>query len=251
MKNDYKSWNKTIANLLENERTDGSGLWDGYLIGATGSFTHGLTELRIKQGKYTEALEFAEYGRTRILSYLINKNKESSINIDKIKAIAKQQNATLVKYYMPTSINYPGMKETYKPQLYIWVVQPTGKVDFANINLSSVNSKYNSLIAQLLNTIPITGIRATKSRIIRQMPNANIIHLATHGDPSRLAFAPSEQDQGFLGEGDIYQFNLTADLVVLSACETGLGEITSDGIVGLARPFIGAGVPSIVASFRC
>lgn len=35
---------------------------------------------------------------------------------------------------------------------------------------------------------------------------------------------------------------------MLSACETGLGEITSDGIVGLARPFIGAGVPSIVAS---
>ena len=116
MKNDDKSWNQTIANLLENETINLSGgLWEGSLVGATGSFTHGLTELRIKQGKYTEALEFAEYGRTRILSYLINKNKESSINIDKIKAIAKQQNATLVKYYMPTNINYPGIKKTYKP----------------------------------------------------------------------------------------------------------------------------------------
>ena len=130
------------------------------------------------------------------------------------------------------------------------VGNPVMPIDYNGQQLKALPNaeKEAEAIAQLLNTIPITGIRATKSRIIRQMPNANIIHLATHGDPSRLAFAPSEQDQGFLGEGDIYQFNLTADLVVLSACETGLGEITSDGIVGLARPFIGAGVPSIVAS---
>ncbi|NEN87495.1 MAG: CHAT domain-containing protein, partial [Okeania sp. SIO3H1] len=103
-------------------------------------------------------------------------------------------------------------------------------------------------IARLLNTIPITGRRATKSRIIRLMPNAKIIHLATHGTPSSLAFAPSGQDQGFLTEGEIYKFNLTADLVVLSACETGLGKITTDGVVGIARPFVGAGVPSVVIS---
>lgn len=80
------------------------------------------------------------------------------------------------------------------------------------------------------------------------MPNANIIHLATHGTPSSLAFTPSGKDWGFLGEGEIYQLNLTADLVVLSACETGLGEITTDGVVGIASPFVGAEVPSVVIS---
>ena len=41
---------------------------------------------------------------------------------------------------------------------------------------------------------------------------------------------------------------MTADLVVLSAGETGLGQITTDGVVGIARPFVAAGVPSVVIS---
>jgi CHAT domain-containing protein len=41
---------------------------------------------------------------------------------------------------------------------------------------------------------------------------------------------------------------LTAELVVLSACDTGRGKITGDGVIGLSRSLITAGVPSIVAS---
>ncbi len=395
MNSDTKYWNNNTVNYLNTTSGRWGGLWQGSLAGEVGIFTDGLTELRIKQGKYTEALEFSEYGRTRTLSYLINKNQESSITIDEIKTIAKQQNATLVKYSMPRSINYFGMNQTYEPQLYIWVVQPTGKVHFVNANFNEVSlanlsrnifanlsrntfanvrgnkrdnlpksvtkgscqneddclkqahkiliepivkllpknpeeeviiipdgelfrvpfaalkgsdnqyliqkhtlrispsiqllqitqqqkaqkapnlsnqnlvvgnplvpknhngqrlsalpgaEKEAEAIAQLLNTTPITGRRATKSRITRLMSNANIIHLATHGTPSSLAFAPSGQDQGFLTEGAIYQLNLTADLVVLSAGETGLGQITTDGVVGIARPFVAAGVPSVVIS---
>ena len=42
--------------------------------------------------------------------------------------------------------------------------------------------------------------------------------------------------------------NLKAQLAVLSACDTGRGDITGDGVVGLSRSFIAAGVPSVIVS---
>ena len=42
--------------------------------------------------------------------------------------------------------------------------------------------------------------------------------------------------------------NLNAELVVLSACNTGQGRITGDGVIGLSRFLISAGVPSVIVS---
>ncbi|HEY9692148.1 MAG TPA: CHAT domain-containing tetratricopeptide repeat protein [Oculatellaceae cyanobacterium] len=110
-------------------------------------------------------------------------------------------------------------------------------------------------IAQLFQTQAITGNQATKANIIPRMSQARIIHLATHGilDDvggvfSSLAFAPSAQDTGFLTTREIISQKLKAELVVLSACNTGRGKITGDGVVGLSRAFIAAGVPSVIVS---
>ncbi len=48
----------------------------------------------------------------------------------------------------------------------------------------------------------------------------------------------------------MFATDLNADLVVLSACDTGIGRIGGDGVVGLSRAFIYAGTPSVVVSLR-
>ncbi|HEY9612486.1 CHAT domain-containing protein [Allocoleopsis sp.] len=112
-------------------------------------------------------------------------------------------------------------------------------------------------IATLLNTKAIIGNQATKVDIVQQLPKARLIHLATHGllddirqlgVPGAIALAPSKDDDGFLTSSEILNLKLNAELVVLSACNTGRGKITGDGVIGLSRALITSGVPSVVVS---
>ena len=110
-------------------------------------------------------------------------------------------------------------------------------------------------IAKLFNTQPLTGKDATKAAILERMPGARIIHLATNaivdeeqGTGSALALAPSGKDNGWLTAEGILELKLNAELVVLSGCDTGLGRITGDGVIGLARSFISAGASSVIVS---
>ena len=112
-------------------------------------------------------------------------------------------------------------------------------------------------IAQLLNAEPLTGDKATKVAVLQQIERARIVHLATHGIlddveglgvPGVIALAPSKGDSGLLTASEIFNLRLNAELVVLSACNTGRGRITGDGVIGLSRSFIAAGVPSVVVS---
>ena len=110
-------------------------------------------------------------------------------------------------------------------------------------------------IAPLLQTEAVTGDRATKREVVGRMHGAGTIHLATHGilDDQRgvgsaIALAPDSPDNGLLTAEEVLDLKLNADLVVLSACNTGRGRITGDGVIGLSRAFISAGVPSVVVS---
>ncbi len=112
-------------------------------------------------------------------------------------------------------------------------------------------------IAKLLNTQPILGASATKSAILQQLKTVRIAHLATHGllddfklsgVPGAIALAPSGNDNGLLTASEIFDLKLNAELVVLSACDTGRGDIKGDGVVGLSRSLISAGVSSIIVS---
>lgn len=118
-------------------------------------------------------------------------------------------------------------------------------------------------IAALFNTDALIGREATETVVKQQIENAQIIHLATHGlleygtpedsgepdVPGAISLAPDGVEDGLLTAGEIFRdLDLAADLVVLSACDTGLGRHTGDGVVGLSRSLLVAGVPSVVVS---
>ena len=66
---------------------------------------------------------------------------------------------------------------------------------------------------------------------------------------SRIFLKPDEKEDGSLYTGEIYNLNINADLVTLSACETGLGKVAKgEGIVGLSRALQYAGANNIIVS---
>jgi CHAT domain-containing protein/tetratricopeptide (TPR) repeat protein len=93
-----------------------------------------------------------------------------------------------------------------------------------------------------------------------KLQSYRVLHFATHGvadtrNPERsglvlsLVDAAGEPRQGFLGLTDIYDLDLGADLVVLSGCQTALGkQVRGEGLMGITRGFLYAGVPRVVAS---
>ncbi|MCC0177012.1 CHAT domain-containing protein [Waterburya agarophytonicola K14] len=122
----------------------------------------------------------------------------------------------------------------------------------ANLPGAEIEAK---AIADILNAAPIIGSAATETTIVEKMPQADLIHFATHGLfdenqglQSSLALSTSDHTEGFLTAEEILDLNLDAELVVLSACNTGRGRITGDGVVGLSRSFLLAGAQSTIVS---
>jgi tetratricopeptide (TPR) repeat protein len=105
------------------------------------------------------------------------------------------------------------------------------------------------------------GFEAARQTAMRpELKQYRIVHFATHavinsehpelsGIILSLVNHQGQPQDGFLSLDDIYNLNLSADLVVLSACQTGLGEdVKGEGLVGLTRGFMHAGASSVVAS---
>lgn len=93
-----------------------------------------------------------------------------------------------------------------------------------------------------------------------ELSKYRIVHFSTHGvldsrrpELSGLVLSQvnekGEPRDGFLRLHEIYSLRLNADLVVLSACQTGLGkQVQGEGLIGLTRGFMHAGAPRVVAS---
>ncbi len=116
-------------------------------------------------------------------------------------------------------------------------------------------------VAAQLGTQALTGAAATEAEVVRRLPRATVVHLATHGfaysteakaRSSFVALSPDNLHDGLLTVAKILdtpELKLTAELVVLSACQTGLGNLReAEGTVGLQRAFLARGARSLLVS---
>ena len=113
-------------------------------------------------------------------------------------------------------------------------------------------------IGRILNITPLTGRQATKREVLKRLSSVSLVHFAAHGcmetgeialtpDPDRICTVLTEEDY-ILTIEDVLNVQLRAKLVVLSCCHSGRGEIKAEGVVGIARAFMGAGARSVVVS---
>jgi CHAT domain-containing protein len=103
----------------------------------------------------------------------------------------------------------------------------------------------------------MTRERATESSFKKEAEAYNIIHLGTHTDVNSVSPLYSKlvlskeagKEDGYLHAFEIYEMELQAELAVLTACETGIGQqMSSEGVMSLAHSFSYAGCPSVVMS---
>jgi CHAT domain-containing protein len=115
-------------------------------------------------------------------------------------------------------------------------------------------------IGERLGTTTLTGTAANEPEVRLRLPEATIVHLATHAfvyssadqvASSFIALAPAPGADGLLTMNEILRETpaLAAEIVALSACQTGLGDVSqSEGTVGLQRAFLAKGARSVLAS---
>ncbi|KAL9951174.1 hypothetical protein ACROYT_G043792 [Oculina patagonica] len=114
------------------------------------------------------------------------------------------------------------------------------------------------MIGGMLGVIPLLGKEATKAAVLQVINSVSLIHFAAHGDSERgeIALAPAphppnripREDDYLLTMSDISKVQLRAKLVVLSCCHSGREHIRTEGVVGIARAFLGSGARSVLVA---
>ena len=116
-------------------------------------------------------------------------------------------------------------------------------------------SEEAEMVGDLLDITPLLGKKATKKTILQSIHSVSLIHFAAHGDAERgeIVLAPPplidrkpQEEDYLLTMADISQIRLRAKLVVLSCCHSAQGQIKTEGVVGIARAFLGSGARSVL-----
>src|SRR5207245_1734863 len=139
-----------------------------------------------------------------------------------------------------------------------------GLYDLAGVRLENLPGTRQEVVAAeeaagRKNSVLLLGPDATEAAFKAQpLGDFGILHLAVHAIPSAqyptraalvLGRDASSKEDGLLQEREIARMSLNADLVTLSACDTGLGKLEGEeGVTNLAEAFLFAGAKSVVVS---
>ena len=136
-----------------------------------------------------------------------------------------------------------------------WV--ETVRIDREKLRQLPGAEKEVNMIGQILNIVPLTGKDATKEQVLSRLNPVSLIHIAAHGQtengeiilsPNRASVDEPKEEDFLLTMADVLGAKLHAKLVVLSCCHSGQGPIKAEGVVGIARAFLGAGARSVIAT---
>ena len=166
----------------------------------------------------------------------------------------------------------------YRPQKALIIGNPTSSSDCLD-PLPGAQAEANKIAKWFKKPELALGAKATETLVRENLLGADIIHIAAHGkfnpveplkqlsamdEPTAkrckgeipsggsIILAKDNENDGYLKTHELREMakdkRLQAEMVVLSACETGLGKVTGDGIVGLSRSLLASGVPTVVVS---
>lgn len=157
--------------------------------------------------------------------------------------------------YLPSAsvIEFLRQRKTADPEILVF-----GNPDLNNpeYDLKFAEQEAQTISGEFSKSKLLTRKMATKAAFKDNAAKYQLIHIASHGyfnseSPltSGLYLTPSGGDDGILSVSELYNTEINADLVTLSACETGMGKVVNgDDVVGLTRGFLYAGSSNIVAS---
>lgn len=124
------------------------------------------------------------------------------------------------------------------------------------LNLPGAEAEARAVAKTLPSSTLLVGREATETAVRANSIRKDVVHLASHGvfDPttplaSALLLSADGVNDGRLTASEMYDLDLNASLVTLSACETGLGRVQSgDDVLGLTRGLLFSGADSVMAS---
>lgn len=160
-------------------------------------------------------------------------------------------------FYLPAAsvLKYTLARRHTDKKLHVLAI---GNPDLGNssLDLPFAEREAGTLHWNYPDVTTLTRERATESWVREHIAEFGVIHIASHGefDPinplfSAIRLARDGKADGKLQADEIFGLDIKADLVVLSACQTGLGDIRSgDDVVGMNRAFIFAGTHSLMSS---
>ncbi len=194
----------------------------------------------------------------KTLDYLVRDyNISYSYSASLWKENLKQSKSSLQPLYPQQILGFAGSYPKPQHSLFNLRSETICSIRGALEDLPAATKEVKSLSKMFYGQF-LTGVEASEANFKRLAPQYSVIHLAMHGVSneaapilSSLAFSEDYQraEDNFLQAYEIAQLPLQANLVVLSACETGYGKFQQgEGVISLARSFMYAGVPSLVVS---
>ena len=120
--------------------------------------------------------------------------------------------------------------------------------------------KEAEMVGRLVGVPPLVEEKATKQAVLERISSVSLIHIAAHGNAERgeIALSPiptpnnrnavPPQEAYMLTMADVSRVKVRAKLVVLSCCHSGSGEIRAEGVIGIARAFLGSGARSVLVA---